>query len=604
MAAARGPNHDGGADARPGGESTVARLGLSDAELQSALEYLDVDQSMAGARGVVIPYTIVLIALFALMQPFSPLLPSLVWAGSFATYILTRHRMNRVYASWSEAERKERLRSWHRTLVVTSMVFGGLWGSAVFIAFPGSPNSIHLLWTVAVTTMVAGAPRLLTMPQFVALVSTMLLFTGAAWLAWGGWLGSFMAVALTVLAGLFVVMARHFHRGLREKFELQLRNQHLARELSKRNTTLEQMAQSKTLLLAAASHDLRQPVHALGLLMEIVRRTQEPQTLRRRLTMATDCVESLSEMLTNLLDFTRMDAGQFPVALRSVPLQEVLDETMRTFGPIARRKGLTLRIVQTSASVRSDAHLLHRMLFNLVSNAIKYTHKGWVRVYVEQRDDQVFLHVQDSGSGIAADRLDEVFKDYVTSDAQSLRFDVGIGLGLGIVRRCAALLGHALEVQSMPGEGSRFSIHLGERLLAGKTQAPEIADAVALHGVVAVIENDPVILEGLSEMLRTWGCQPVAGATPHEVLALLDRLHITPKLILSDLHLSLPESGFDAIGSLRQRMGVDHLPAVMLTGDLNPAHQQRARSEQIRLEHKPLRPARLREVLGAMLEQP
>ncbi len=585
-------------------KSSTEQFGLSEQALALELEYLDVDQSMASARGVVLPYSILLVALLALMLPYSPPEASLVWAASFATYILARHRMNQTYARRTVAERKAHLRAWHRTMISTSIVFGAVWGSAVVIAFPGAPLELKLLWTMALTMVVAGAPRLLTMPQFLVLVATMLVFSCVAWLDDGGWLGVPMAVALTLLGGLFVIMARHFHRGLREKFELQLRNEHLARELASRNTILEQTAQARTMLLAAASHDLRQPVHALGLLMEVIQRTSDPQVARQRLDMASDCVESLSEMLTKLLDFTRMDSGHFLVHRRAIPLQDTLDDAMRTLGATARRKGLMMRVTPTPLWVNTDPHLLRRMVFNLVSNAIKYTEYGSVQLHIERTPQNVILHVEDTGMGIAPNRLKHIFADYVTSDQPSTRFDAGIGLGLGIVRRCAQLLQLSVTVRSQPGEGSCFSIHLGAPV-EPDTNAPTGAPPESkLSGVVAVVENDPAILEGLREMLSEWGFVPVAGSTPGHVQHLLSQSKLRPHVILSDLHLGLSVTGFDAIASLRLSTGMAHVPAVILTGDLSPDHLRLAEARDIRLEHKPMRPARLRELLEGLVEIP
>ncbi|MGE0099851.1 MAG: hybrid sensor histidine kinase/response regulator [Hydrogenophaga sp.] len=581
--------------------SALQQFGLSNSELATELEYLDIDQSMAGARGVVVPYIVILFALLALMLPFSPPAACLLWALSFSFYILARRQINRVYAAWSIEERKRRHRSWHRIMIASSSVFGGLWGSAGMIAFPGSPLEIKLLWTLAHVMLVAGAPRLLTMPQFVALLIALQALGTTPWLFWGGWLGMPMAITLILLGGLFMVMTRHYHRGLREKFELQLRNAHLARMLAQRNSTLEEISRARTLLLAAASHDLRQPVHALGLLMETLQRPVQPRTLQRRLVMANQCVDSLSEMLSNLLDFSRMDSSNFPVTQRIVLLQELLDDCGRIFAPMARHKKLALRFNHTSVFVRTDPHLTRRMLFNLISNAIKYTDRGAIEVRVVERNGQVVLQVEDSGVGIAPEHIEDIFRDYVTSDAHAVRFDMGIGLGLGIVRRCGKLLDQQVTVVSEPGIGSRFSIHMGEPVALDAAVSIGIANAEDLSGVVAVIENDPIILEGLIEMLRDWGCQPVAGPTPDLVQGLLEEKQLTPRLILSDLHLGIAGTGFEAIESLRRIAGVTHVPAVVLTGDISPVHQQRAATENVRLEHKPIRPARLREVLSGML---
>lgn len=588
---------------RPSARSEAAeRFGLTPEQLEGELDHLDIDQSMAGARGVVIPYTIMLGALLALMLPFSPTAACVLWALSFGIYILARRQMNRHYAAWSVEERKAHRHAWHRTMIVSTAVFGALWGSAGMIAFPGSPLEVKLLWTLAHVMLVAGAPRLLTLPQFVALVVGLQAFGTTPWLLWGGWLGIPMAIALVLLAGLFTVMTRHFHLGLRQKFELQLHNEHLVRELARQNLVLQQMAGDRTQLLAAASHDLRQPVHALGLLMDVLQRTKDAAALRRRLSMASDCVETLSEMLTNLLDFTRAVSNSLPVNTCVTSLQETLDDVSRIFDPFARGKGLSLKVTHCALSVRTDPHLLRRMLFNLVSNALKYTRKGTVHLWVEVTAGQVVLHVEDSGVGIAPDRVAGVFEDYVTSDLHAASFDGGIGLGLGIVRRCAALLGHELSVRSTPGTGSRFSIRLG--LPVDPLHEPPASESqrLRLPGVVAIIENDATILEGLGEMLRDWGCHTVAGATAEQVRQQLDEQHLMPQLIVSDLHLGMATNGFDAIALLRLGTLMGDVPAMVLTGDLSPSHLLRAKAQHVRLEHKPLRPARLRTVMAEMLE--
>ncbi|WP_439520925.1 ATP-binding response regulator [Hydrogenophaga sp.] len=577
------------------------QFGLSAAALEAELEYMEVDQSMNGARGVVVPYCIILLVLLGFMLPYADPQVCALWAGGFASYILARSRMNRLYAQWTVEQRKARLRKWHRLMIVTAFLFGAAWGLAALIPFEDAPLEMRFLWTLALTMVVAGAPRLLTMAQFISLVVAILVLAILPWLQWGGEMGVPATVALVSLAGLYVGMARQFHRGLREKFELQLRNAHLARVLGQKNDTLEQTARANTLLLAAASHDLRQPVHALGLLMEIIQRTLDPQALRRRLVMATDCVESLSEMLSNLLDFTRMDSGNFPVDKQPAPLQPTLDEALRIFGPIARRKGLALHVQLTTLAVQTDPQLLRRMLFNLVSNAVKYTDQGHVRISVVDGAEGVTLQVEDTGAGIEPSRLEDIFRDYVTSSAHSPHFDTGIGLGLGIVSRCSDLLGHRVSVESEPARGSRFSIHLGPAVLVRDRGVAGADLEPALAGVVAVVENDPVILEGLTAMLREWGCHPVAASTSAELQALLSDQQMKPALILSDLHLGEDDDGFRAIEALRQFAGETRMPAVVLTGDLGLHHQARAAAQQIRLEHKPLRPARLRQMLGEML---
>lgn len=493
------------------------QFGLSDAELMTELAYLDLEQSMAGSRGVVLPYSLLLLGMLSLMLPFAALAESLGWAAVFATYIAARWRINRFYATRSAAQRKQRLRRWHRTMEASSFLFGVLVSVPLWLVFPASSVDIKLLWTMVIAMVVSAAPRLITFRQFLALVLATATLSCGAWLVWGGDLGPLMAGAVGFLCVLLALLARHAQHGLREKFELHLRNDHLVRALAQRNTALEQMAHARTLLLAAASHDLRQPVHALGLLMESLQRRADATTSQRRLSLAADCVDMLSEMLSNLLDITRLDAGHLPVHREHTLLQDTLDDVMRTLRPVARRKNLNMRMTPSELWVDTDAQLLRRMVFNLVSNAIKYTERGSIHLYVEGLPQQTVLHVQDTGIGIAPDRLEEIFVDYVTSDTTASSVDAGIGLGLGIVRRCAQLLDHQVTVMSTPGEGSCFSIHLGAPVRPDPAQIEEGAPALEFSGVVAVVENDPAILEGLNHMLLEWlpaggGCHAGAGA--------------------------------------------------------------------------------------------
>jgi len=583
------------------GGSAMSRYGLSADALGLELEYLEVDQSMAGARGVIVPYCVLTGLLFALMAPYSPLWSCLLWAGSFLIYIAARWLLNRRCASLQADERKAHLQRLHRDITTSSGVFGAIVGAAVLIAFPGSPVEIQLLWTLIMAMVVAAAPRLVTQRQFVALLIPPLIVTSGAWLVWGNWLGPPMAIVLIVMTALFLVITQVFHFGLREKFELQLRNAHLAAELERRNARLEQMAQERTQQLAAASHDLRQPVHALGLLMEIVQREPKSESLERPLSLATDCVDSLSEMLTNLMDISLMDNDRFPVVPRAVVLQATLEEALRVFAPIAARKGLVLRIVHTSLAVRTDPHVLRRMLFNLLSNAVKYSIEGTIELRSELMAGKVVLHVEDQGIGISEDRRADVFEDYVTTSDASSGHGPSVGLGLGIVRRCAAMLGIDVTMVSSIGQGSCFSIHLGMPVLPGVEDPLFEPPSDSLAAVVAVVENDLTLREALARMLSDWGCLPVAGATAEEVWSMLDQDRLTPQLILSDLHLDVHANGFEAIDILRNGTQQPRLPALILTGDVNRAHYLSAETRGIRMEHKPLQPARLRAVLGEML---
>jgi len=576
-------------------------------ELELELAYLENDQAMSLSRGVIVPHLLVLVAFLWLMSPYAAPWASVLWALGFALFLAVRVHMNAQYAQLSVAERKLHVHHWRRVAVANAFVFGSLLGAAALFAFPDSPLEIQLLWTLILTMVVAAAPRLVTFSQFIALASPPLIFLCVAWLYWSDEPGSSIAPALMMLAVPFLLLAQHFHRDQRKAFELQIRLEELSTDLALQNTAMERLARKKNLLLASASHDLRQPVHALGLLMEATKQSKDAKTLRRRHAMATSNVATLAEMLTSLLDFARMEDDSLPVKMQPTPLQSILDEVARIYEPVARQKSLRLRVhpLQSPVHAHADPYLLRRVLFNLVSNAIKYTRTGDVDVDVDielvHAHQEITIRVKDTGIGIAPDRLEDMFRDYATGSADAPLPDRGIGLGLGIVRRSADLMGHRVSVRSRLGKGSCFSVHLGQATSPiGVSGASPSSFSPQLQ-VVALVDDDTASLEGMVEALRLWGYVPVAATSASQVLRMLETLKLEPQLIVVDLHLGQEADGFDAIAALRSLPGASQLPAIMITGDLGHDPERRCRAEHIRLEYKPVPPARLREILGGML---
>ncbi|RTL34172.1 MAG: HAMP domain-containing histidine kinase [Burkholderiales bacterium] len=265
-----------------------------------------------------------------------------------------------------------------------------------------------------------------------------------------GWIVGFAAVAVgALLAAAALVVAVRRGRRLAK----------VSAELEARNGELEQRSASRIRLLAAACHDLRQPAHALGMLAELGSdATEDPTRYLHCLQSVRRSAASLGDMLDELMDLGRLDGGHYTPHLSDISLGELLQEAMLHFGPLAKRKGLTLEAPPVDILIVSDRHLLRRMLFNVVSNAIKYTDTGSVRVDVERVDGEVRLRVQDTGPGIPQDKLDDVFRDYVRLNP--LKAAEGLGIGLSIVRRSAELLAHPLTLTSSPDEGTTITLTL------------------------------------------------------------------------------------------------------------------------------------------------
>ncbi len=419
-------------------------------------------------------------------------------------------------------------------------------------------------------------------------------------------------VGLLILA-LFVlhlVYAGNQRRSIVASFAVARRNADLARELQFKSIEFQELASARSRLLATVSHDLRQPAHAIGLLSERALLDTSFSSVQANLRDLNELSQSLSASLSTLMDLTRLDAGLVKASIGPVHLAQVLMRVDAEFVDSARTKGLCLDVQTSDSWVRSDAVLLHGMLTNLVSNAIKYTRKGRVEVRVSERRDSVLIEVIDTGIGIHADKLDLIFKEFVRLDASDSGTE-GLGLGLSIVRRYATLLSHPLSVASQPDQGSTFSIVLalttppaiGEQAPASQADTAAADDPLAGLNVL-VVDNVELLLQSMAQTLEGWGCQVQAARNMSEAQRL--STGCWPDLVISDHHLGDREpSGIELIADLRKRgaaLGRIALPALLMTGDVSAHLEAQAREAGVRVMHKPVRPKMLQRALIDLLD--
>lgn len=407
-----------------------------------------------------------------------------------------------------------------------------------------------------------------------------------------GWLVGFAAVAVGALAAA-AALAVAVRRGRRLA--------KVSAELEARNGELETRSASRIRLLAAACHDLRQPAHALGMLAELGSdANQEPSRYTAWLQSVRRSTASLGDMLDELMDLGRLDGGHYTPQLSEVSLSELLQEVMLHFGPLAKRKGLTLEAPPVNLFIVSDRHLLRRMLFNVVSNAIKYTDAGAVRVSVARAGSEARLTVQDTGPGIPQDKLDDVFRDYVRLNP--LKAAEGLGIGLSIVRRSAELLGHHLTLTSPPGEGTTVTLMLP---ISSSASAAGPGDGTAEvagspRGVLAIMEDDADVRDAMAALLRRWGHTVFAGGGADAVLTELSQAQARPALVITDLHLGAT-NGLAEVARLRDALQAPELPALLVTGDLDAGVASQAAQARVYVAHKPLAPRMLADLVGQLV---
>jgi signal transduction histidine kinase/CheY-like chemotaxis protein len=366
--------------------------------------------------------------------------------------------------------------------------------------------------------------------------------------------------------------------------------------LERATAAAEQANIGKTRFLAAAGHDILQPLNAARLYATALaeRSAGSPEAaLAGNIGSSLDGVE---EILRAVLDISRLDHGGLKPDLRRFRIQDLLDRIRVDFAEEARAKGVELRIVPCSLGVHSDPQLLARLLQNLVSNAVKYTPRGRVLVGCRRKRNRVVIEVVDTGIGMAADEQAAAFKEFRRLEA-GVRVAPGLGLGLSIVERLAEVLGLGLSLRSEPGRGTRFSISAPLAQAAAAPARPaEPARPYYPAGMnVLCIDNDEKILAAMTALLAGWDCRPTVARSGREAVRLAREAGI-PDLMLVDFHLDEAD-GLGAIAEVRRRLGAD-IPAVLITADRSAELRERALKGGIRVLNKPLKPAALRALMA------
>jgi signal transduction histidine kinase/CheY-like chemotaxis protein len=378
----------------------------------------------------------------------------------------------------------------------------------------------------------------------------------------------------------------------------------LEQKVGERTQQLALANQAKSRFLAAASHDLRQPLNALNLFVAQLRGTaNEPnqQLLMARIDAA---LANMNELFDALLDISKLDAGVIEPNLRSFPISLVLDRLKATFEAAALAKGLRFRIVSSDLWVRSDSIFLERIASNLVSNAVRYTDVGGVLIGCRRHKGTVRLVVCDSGIGIALDQQVNVFAEFHQVAGPGNLGSRGLGLGLSIVDRLARLLAHPISVRSTEGVGSCFSVALpivpAECAVTPVRTLPASAVDFGRGRLVLAVDDDPLALEAITGILEAWGFEVLGAACTGDALMAVTRRPERIDLIITDYHLGVGETGLALIEQIRAKLGMA-IPALVVSGDSSKTVKSAVRADNCLALRKPLTPLALRAVLSKLL---
>ena len=548
----------------------------------------------------------------------APRAPRLVWGLLFAVVWLVRAwlalRLERSEPT-EAADLERQLRVWQGGVLAS----GALWGAAAWLFSPYG-TGLHLLALVLVTYTFCVACVPILAPQYrLFVIFVLLIFVPSiARMALRDTTVSWeVAAVMTVAMAMTMLLGRTYRESFDKVTALKLRTEALAVQLRAEKGVAEAARheaeianRAKTQFFTAASHDLRQPLHAMGLFAEALRaRTHEPE-VAQLVNSINESVDALEGLFSELLDITRIDSGGVEVNPESFEVGEIFRKIRLHFEPSAFEKGLGLRIRGGRHVALADPLLVERIVRNLVSNAIRYTADGTVLVSCRKRGDKLLLQVWDTGPGIGEEERARVFEEfYQVPGVQAVAAEQkkGLGLGLAIVKRLAALMATPIRLASQTGRGSVFTLELpvGKvARVATRAQPGKGPVGITLDGrLIVIVEDEPAVREGLEVLLAGWGASivsldSVAAAKAWAEAA--DAAQARPSLVIADYRLEHGTTGVAAIDAVRRRFG-SSVPAIVVTGSSMTGHDKEALEHDFHLLIKPVLPNKLRAMISFKL---
>jgi signal transduction histidine kinase/ActR/RegA family two-component response regulator len=486
-------------------------------------------------------------------------------------------------------------------------------GLAVWFAFQSPQTDLPLLHTVMLVTLAAGVfmsngfdlLNFSTAIPFLLFPSIVLHF-GSHTLD-----RTLLAIVLAFFFCAINVYAMSYRKLFRQVVQARVDQQYLAESLAAQKQVAEEASLAKTRFFAAASHDLRQPLHAIGLLAASLNdAAATPVQHAKTAEHIVYNVEALNQLFNQVLDLARLESGVTQVIRLHFRLSELFERVGSQYRPQAAAKGLALRIAPTTMVVHDDPVLLERVLSNLLSNAVRYTEDGaiWMGFRRAGRPAGGYVEVRDSGIGIPVEEHERVFEEFYQAANPQRDARQGHGLGLPTVKRLVEMLGGELQLRSAPGRGSvfRFPVQAGELggIVASLNEA--VAGGPSAQGrQVLCIDDDPSILEGLSSLLGRWGCTVLVARDEAEALTALDNGFV-PDAVLCDYQLANRRTGAQALTAVRGMLanaGHGNVVTLLITGDMASAELAALALQGIPVLHKPVTPARLRRTLEMLWQQ-
>jgi len=501
-----------------------------------------------------------------------------------------------VYLCFVRASPPDRsLGPWEIRIQLGMLLSGLVWGCASLV--PAPPQATAYIATGTLLMVSGGVSLFATYRPGISLFATPAqLITSSALIATGDAIGATTGIGFAIAVGLLIRQARAHHSAITRAMLVAEERTALLDELAIQRRDAERASLAKTFVLASVSHDLRQPLNSIGLLVEAARRRGAEDDIVEQIGAS---VRSMDDLLSALLEVSRLDSGVEPLQIKAFPVADVLQRLRVQFGPQAAAKRLSLDIPMSGEQVRTDPLQLERVLANLVANAVRYTAAGGIRVRCRRRSTTLWMQVWDSGIGIAAKDRDRVFDEFFQVKRTARSGRQGLGLGLTIVQRIAHRLNHVVRVRSRPGRGTmfEFGVPIAFAFAFADNDAGPASLAPLLDGrLVLVIDDEAMSLKGMTGLLTGFNCQVLSASSLAGAIAAVDECLRLPDLIISDFWLCEGSTGLDAVHRVRA-LAQQHIPAVLVTSEPEVARQA---AVGIPVLAKPLRPEALAVALSGL----
>lgn len=577
--------------------STVASQVLSNKEKNQKILYEQIKVVLNAAYFILITYAITAGTFAAIMWNVVPHDILFIWGAVFLSVLIIRAI---IHYHYHDKLKPENARYFGVYIIISLGITGLVWGVGVMLMFP----AVELNYQFFIMFIIAGigasafSSNTIFLPGLYAFFPALLLPLTIRMFFMEGDLYLALGSATLVFMFSLYYFSKNLYRSLVETLNLRFENAELISQLRIQKDEAEQANNAKSKFLAAASHDLRQPLHALSLFTSVLDETIKTPEVRNVIKQINASVDALQGLFNALLDISRLDAGVMKEEKINFELQSLFDRLANDFNPLANEKGLSLHWPDSSYIVYSDPLLLEQILRNYISNAIRYSDEGDINILCKEMNGEINIQVVDRGRGIPLEEQKNIFNEFHQLGNPERDRSKGLGLGLAIVRRTAKLLKHPINITSETGQGSTFSILVETREFDDKTHKPFVSTDTKViidsaNITIVVIDDEQSIREGMKQLLESWGNEVITASNQDELLIKLRQENKAPDGIIADYRLRENKTGIETIRTLYEEYKKE-IPALIVTGDIAAENLREVNDSGFQVLHKPVAPAKLR----------